>query len=302
MLTTVVHDGSQVQRRQRARYLPFFLAVGILITAGRGTASPPVGMVSVSLTPSKASLPTSQTQQFTATVIGTTNTAVTWSVSPALGTISSAGLYSAPATLTSPQTVTVTATSVADTSKNATASVTVLPAVQVTVSPSTASLAPSGTQQFAAAVTGTTNTAVTWSVSPAVGTISSSGLYSAPATLGSPQTVTVTATRLADTSKKATASVTVIPPVQVTVSPSTASLAPSGTRQFTAAVTGTTNTAVAWSVSPAVGTISSGGLYSAPAALGSPQTVTVTATSAADTSKTATARMRSEEHPAELQP
>ena len=290
MLTTVVHDCSQVQRRQRARYLPFILAVSILITAGRGTSSP-VATVSVSLTPSKVSLPTAQTQQFTAAVKKTTNTAVTWSVSPAVGTISSGGLYSAPATLTSPQTVTVTATSVADTSKNATASVTVVPAVQVTVSPSTASLAPSGTQQFAAAVTGTTNTAVTWSVSPAVGTISSSGLYSAPATLGSPQTVTVTATRLADTSKKATASVTVVPPVQVTVSPSTASLAPSGTRQFTVAVTGTTNTAVTWSVSPAVGTISGGGLYSAPAALGSPQTVTVTATSAADTSKTATASM-----------
>ena len=91
MLTTVVHDGSQVQRRQRARYLRFILAVSILITAGRGTSSP-VATVSVSLTPSKASLLTSQTQQFTAAVKKTTNTAVTWSVSPAVGTISSGGL------------------------------------------------------------------------------------------------------------------------------------------------------------------------------------------------------------------
>src|ERR1017187_7092829 len=177
MLTTIIHDCSQVQRHQRARYLPFFLAVGILITAGRGTSSP-VGTVSVSLTPSKASLPTSQTQQFTASVKGTTNTAVTWSVSPAVGTISSAGLYSAPATLTSPQTVTVTATSVADTSKKATASVTVVPPVVVTASPSTASLALSGTQQFTAVVTGTTNTAVTWSVNGATGGNSTVGTVS----------------------------------------------------------------------------------------------------------------------------
>src|ERR1039458_6833889 len=39
MLTRVVHDGLQMQRRQRARYLPFILAVSILITAGRGQAA-----------------------------------------------------------------------------------------------------------------------------------------------------------------------------------------------------------------------------------------------------------------------
>jgi hypothetical protein len=265
-------------------------ATSVADTSKTATASvtivPPV---QVTVSPSTTSLIPSGTQQFTAAVTGTLNTAVTWQVSPAVGTISSGGLYNAPATLASPQTVTVTATSVADTSKSATASVTVVPPVLVTVSPSAASLIPSGTQQFTAAVIGTTNTTVTWSVSPAVGTISGSGLYSAPATLAIPQTVTVTATSVADASKSATASVTIVPPVQVTVSPSTTSLAPSGTQQFTAAVIGTTNTAVTWSVTPAVGTISSGGLYSAPATLGSPQTVTVTATSVADTSKSATA-------------
>ena len=51
--------------------------------------------------------------------------------------------------------------------------------------------------QFTAAVTGTTNTAVTWQVngttggSTANGTISAMGIYSAPATLPSPATVTV---------------------------------------------------------------------------------------------------------------
>src|SRR5205823_6151080 len=72
---------------------------------------------SVSVSPGTATLTASQTQQFTATVSGTTNTAVTWSISPNTGSISSTGLYTAPSSITSTQTVTVTATSAADTTK-----------------------------------------------------------------------------------------------------------------------------------------------------------------------------------------
>jgi hypothetical protein len=60
-----------------------------------------------------------QTQQFTATVtpatgVQTVSQSVTWAVSggSAYGTISSTGLYTAPASLPSPVTATVTATSV----------------------------------------------------------------------------------------------------------------------------------------------------------------------------------------------
>src|ERR1035441_1146753 len=241
MLTTVVHDCSQVQRHQRARYLPFILAVSILITAGGGQAA------SVSVAPASVSLTASQSQQFTATVAGTANTIVKWSLSAASnsgrGLISPTGQHLAPASIASALTVTVTATSAADPTKTASATVTLTPAtapppspVTVSLTPSTASLPVSQNQQFTATVTGAANTGVSWSVSPAMGTISGSGLYSAPAALGSPQTVTVTATSVADATKKATASVSVVPPVQVTASPSTASLAPSGTQQFTAAV------------------------------------------------------------------
>jgi hypothetical protein len=75
------------------------------------------------------SLGASQTRQFTASVSGSSNTAVSWSVSPAVGSISSSGLYTAPASITSAQTVTVKATSAADSSKSATASVTLSPPV-----------------------------------------------------------------------------------------------------------------------------------------------------------------------------
>jgi hypothetical protein len=71
----------------------------------------------------------------------------------------------------------VKATSVADTSKSASATVTVT-AVAVTISPISASLLTGGTQQFTATVTGSSNTAVTWSTTG--GTISSSGLSVSP--------------------------------------------------------------------------------------------------------------------------
>ena len=75
--------------------------------------------VSVSVGPGSGILTPSQTQQFTATVLGTANTAVTWSISPQLGSVSNGGLYTAPSSLATQQSVTVTATSVADSTKSA---------------------------------------------------------------------------------------------------------------------------------------------------------------------------------------
>ena len=77
----------------------------------------------VSITPRTVSLYQGQTQQFTATVHGTTNQAVTWSMSGTAGSISSAGLYTAPASVASNQTITVTATSVATPTEFQTATV-----------------------------------------------------------------------------------------------------------------------------------------------------------------------------------
>ncbi len=92
------------------------------------------------------------------------------------------------------------------------------PTVSVTISPATASVPAGATQQFTAAVTGSSNTMVTWSVngttggSAAGGTISTSGLYTAPNTAPSPSSVTVTATSQADTTKSASANVTITTP------------------------------------------------------------------------------------------
>jgi hypothetical protein len=158
--------------------------------------------VAVVVSPSSVTLQTGATQQFAATVTGLSSSAVTWSATA--GTITASGLYTAPST---PGTYTVSAQSTADSKQSGSATVTVTsapPAVSVSVSPSTASVQPSQTKQFSATVSGTTNTAVTWTATG--GTINSSGLYTAPA---SPGTYTVTATSAADTSKSATATVTV---------------------------------------------------------------------------------------------
>lgn len=82
----------------------------------------------------------------------------------------------------------------------------------ISVSPATASLAVGQTQQFAASVTSTINTAVTWSVdgvvggNATVGTLSSTGLYQAPVASGTHQ---IMATSQEDATKSAQATVVV---------------------------------------------------------------------------------------------
>jgi len=102
--------------------------------------------------------------------------------------------------------------------------------VAVAVAPSTVSTATGATQQFAASVTGTSNTAVTWTVSGTgcsgaiCGSISSTGLYTSPATAPSPATAIITATSVSDPSKSASAAVEIVPPTG-----NTYYLAPAGT-------------------------------------------------------------------------
>ncbi|MBI1756397.1 MAG: PQQ-binding-like beta-propeller repeat protein [Fimbriimonas ginsengisoli] len=87
------------------------------------------------------------------------------------------------------------------------ASLTVINGVAVNVSPSNATLPPGWRRQFSAQVTGTTDTAVTWTVDEALGgTVSSTGLYQAPNT---PGTYHVRATAHADATVTSAATVVV---------------------------------------------------------------------------------------------
>lgn len=220
-----------------------------------------------------------------ATAAGSANLAVTWSVQEATGgTVGAAGLYTAPQ---ASGTYHVVVTSAADPTVSAAATVTVTappPQVAVAISPATTTVAASGTATFTATVTGTTNGAVTWSMQEATGcgSVSAAGVYTAPAAAA---TCHVVATSAADTTRTAVATVTVsAPPVVVAVTPLSGAVNSCRSLTFTASVTGTTNGAVSWSVQEgaAGGTITSGGVYTAPAVAG---TYHVVATSQADTTR-----------------
>jgi uncharacterized protein (DUF1800 family) len=96
--------------------------------------------------------------------------------------------------------------------------------VNVTVTPPTAMVRAGTTQSFTAAVTGNANTSVTWSVNTVAGgntttgTIDATGLYTAPASLPTPNTITVTATSAADTTKQGNSGVTLGNPMPVLTS------------------------------------------------------------------------------------
>ena len=165
----------------------------------------------ITLTPTGASLSVSQSQNYVATVSGLANSAVTWSLNPAVGSISASGFYTAPAAIGAGQTITITATSVSNPLVLATAAVTLVPPIGVVLTPSTVSLSPAQFQAFTATVSNTANTAVTWSLSSAVGSISTTGVYSAPAAIGTAQTIIVTASSVADPTKTASSSVLLVP-------------------------------------------------------------------------------------------
>jgi hypothetical protein len=161
--------------------------------------------------------------------------------------------------------------------------------VEVTINPPSVSLTAGGGTSFAAQVTGTANTAVTWSITEgaAGGAITSGGAYTSPATAG---TFHVVATSQVDAAASATATVTVTlaAPVTVTLNPPSASLDACRTVTFTATVTGNSDTRVTWSVTEGAsgGSVSTGGVYTAPNAIG---TFHVVATSRADPTKSQTA-------------
>jgi polygalacturonase len=161
---------------------------------------------SLAVTVSGASMVTiGQTAQYTAAVSGpargSTNQSVTWMVNGAAGgnsttgTISSTGLYTPPSTAPS-SAVTITAVSVLSNTAVGSLSATVVP-ISVAVS-GPANVIFGQTGQCSAVVTGTTSQAVTWMVNgvtggnTAQGTISTTGLYTAPAS-APPTPVTISA-------------------------------------------------------------------------------------------------------------
>jgi hypothetical protein len=135
------------------RRTPLLVVLALLLVhTGCGSTSnkssqPLPPEITVSVTPPAANVRAGATQPFTATVTGTTNKSVTWSVNGIVtgnattGTISSNGVYTAPATVPNPNTITVEAVSVAEASATASSEVTLWNATPVVSSVSPTSFA-----------------------------------------------------------------------------------------------------------------------------------------------------------------
>jgi hypothetical protein len=173
-----------------------------------GCAVAVVNPTSVSVAPSPVTLGRSQTQQFTATTAPAGGT-VTWKIAPARGTITAAGLYTAPADALLGETVTVTAVSGGNAAVSGSAVANLTGLVTTALTPASVTLAGSATQQFTATVNGAATSGVSWILSPALGSITTAGLFTAPPSTFAIQTITVTAVSVADSSKTASATVTV---------------------------------------------------------------------------------------------
>ena len=182
------------------------VAVAMLSACGGESTTPgPGSPVSVIIAPDTTSADQGATIQFTASVSGTNDPAVTWSIreGSAGGSITQAGLYTAPARAMNAH---VVATSVSAPGKSAGALVSVN-AVSVSM-PSTAGVPRGHQRQFIAEVTGTIHKDVTWTVDEgaAGGVITSDGVYTAPMG-GGP--FHVTARSVGDPSKAARAAVVI---------------------------------------------------------------------------------------------
>jgi hypothetical protein len=139
------------ERFMRTRTILAIALLAVCAQIGCGGTSPGSGggnpAITVVVSPSSANVRTGTSQQFSATVSGTSSTSVTWLVngtaggSGAAGTISATGLYRAPATLPNPNTATVEAISVADSKATSSSSVTLQNPIPVLSSVSPASFA-----------------------------------------------------------------------------------------------------------------------------------------------------------------
>jgi hypothetical protein len=212
------------------RILPLLILLPALATLAAchsaTTAATPT--VTVVVAPANASLNLGMSTQFGAAVSGGTANTVTWTATA--GTIQADGTvqptlsptgntitltnYTAPSTLPTNNQVTITATSVDDTTVTSSVTLTILPNAVVTVTPgTTVGLAAGKTIPFNATVAPAPSADVIWEVNglpggfQTVGTISNSGVYTAPPTPPPGANVTITAVSVADTTQSGSATV-----------------------------------------------------------------------------------------------
>jgi hypothetical protein len=286
--------------KTRILFVLLFTVVLSMTLIGCGGSStpppPPPPQITVAVSPLSASLNAAGTQQFTATVTGTTSTAVTWSCTgTGCGTIDATGLYTAPSRVPDSGTVAVKATLQSDSTKAGSATVTHVP-VKVTVGEKSVTLVGGDSHQLSASVTGSSNKAVTWTLDACstdnCGSVDASGMYSAPNAVSWNGYGLVTATSVADPTKSDTVTVNLMAISLTLAPPGGLNLSISASQDFIATINNDgKNAGVIWSLDASCTTEKCGTLssvasttvkYTAPASVPDPATVNLTATSVSD--------------------
>ncbi len=255
------------------------LCVGGAVACPDNTKALPVEL---SITPSTIDLEVGDATQVVAIVRNGSQAVSFSSTDSRVASVSDAGLVTA----VGAGSAVITATSTQDANARAATSVVVRVPIAVTLLPAAPpSMRLGEALQLAATVTGTTNTAVTWSSSsPATASITNTGIVTGLAV----GTATISATSIANPAKFATAFITVSTPVAVSVSPAVGSVSVGQAGQLTATVSGTNNTAVVWtSGATSIASVSVTGVVTGVAA----GSVAITVTSAADPTKSAIAQI-----------
>ncbi|HWZ96310.1 MAG TPA: DUF1800 family protein [Candidatus Dormibacteraeota bacterium] len=273
-------------------------------TMGGGNTTPPPAPGQLVVTPGSAMVRGAETQQFSAQVTGdTTATAVAWSVNgvaggnSTTGTITSGGLFTAPEFPPSTNSITITATETADSTKTASSSITLEnPTPQISsISPTSIpvgsfKLTINGSHFASNAVvdfgsTALTTTRVSSTQLTATGTASGGQVGNISISVKNPDPGTISSGTM-------TAKVVNGSGVNISLTPATATVHATDVQYFTATVTGAADSSVQWAVNNGSGTVVIGyitaqGGYTAPNSIPNPNTVTITATSKVDPTQVA---------------
>ncbi len=232
------------------------------------------------------------------------------------GSIANTADYTAPVTAPQPNIILITVTPQADPSKQTQASITIQSGPSLTISPSTYTLATNHRVTLSVTENGTSGESLAWSVngigggnsvlgqicvvasSPCQAVTSSSAQvdYLAPGAMPSPNPISVRVASTGNPALAASAQITVINHILVSVLPNNVTLPPLGVQGFTATVLGSTNQGVIWqiqgaacSILGACGSITPGGAFTAPSVPPSPNSIQILALSQDDSTQSGTA-------------
>jgi hypothetical protein len=276
-------------------------AAGVVGAGVETSVQTPQGVNAVSLTTSTTAIQTGDTATLTFAVVGTGDFSpnVTWNINPAdAGGTLTPGDTTASFTSSKPGTFKITAASVQSPSRFASVTIVVTDAPPgqcvvsgVTVQPDAASISPNQPVNLSATLNGTgaCNTDMTWSLSPATGTLTSKG-NTASFVSGTLGTYTITATSKQDPSKSGSSTIKVEPPTSVTVRSQYPMIVRSQSVPLSATVKGlgSLDQRVTWTVNPIDNTTLTPNGGSATFSSSANGAYTITATSVFDPSKSVT--------------